>query len=444
MIKLNPIYTLMQKEAAMPEKDKILIVDDSRTMRLLLRQALESFDFAIYEAENGEQALEFFPNINPDAILLDIEMPKLNGFDTCVAIRKLPGGAHIPILITTSLDDMEAINKAYEIKATDFITKPMNWDLIGHRVRYIIRTSKDYLELQKSKQKLQQTQEELANLNSVLEQRIEASIAQLKETNQELSTTLEALKTAQEKVIMSEKMATFGNLVSGIAKEFKVPIESCLKQIALLKQLLDPIIIDFHANVLKRTALENFLENSRLTVKMLLLNLHRTANLVTSFKQIAIDQAVEVKTQFVLKNYLEEIVFNLNAALKEKQVDVIIDCPTDIVLETYAGSFFRVITILLINSLTHGFEYKETGLIRIEITQLDENLLLKYSDNGKGIPVTNLTRIFEPFFTTKSESGFVGLGLHIAYKQVTQILGGRISCDSSEDEGVTFQILLPV
>ena len=116
----------MQKEAAMPEKDKILIVDDSRTMRLLLRQALESFDFAIYEAENGEQALEFFPNINPDAILLDIEMPKLNGFDTCVAIRKLPGGAHIPILITTSLDDMEAINKAYEIKATDFITKPMN------------------------------------------------------------------------------------------------------------------------------------------------------------------------------------------------------------------------------------------------------------------------------------------------------------------------------
>jgi PAS domain S-box-containing protein len=147
------------------QKYTILIVDDSRTIRMLLRNALESAGFATREADSGEAALEQTTQELPDAVLLDVEMPGMSGFETCVELRKMPGGEYLPIMIITSLDDINSINKAYEVGATDFATKPVSWDLIGHRARYMIRASQAIQEVSRTKVRLSNAQQ-VAQLGS--------------------------------------------------------------------------------------------------------------------------------------------------------------------------------------------------------------------------------------------------------------------------------------
>lgn len=134
----------------------ILVVDDGLTIRLLVRQALEQAGFAVEEAENGQHALEIFPCIRPDLVLLDVVMPVMDGFQTCEALRQTPQGEHLPIVMLTGLEDESSIDRAYEVGATDFITKPINWVLLGHRVRYLLRASRAIAEVRQSEDALRQ------------------------------------------------------------------------------------------------------------------------------------------------------------------------------------------------------------------------------------------------------------------------------------------------
>ncbi len=123
------------------KKALILIVDDDLATRLLMRASLEKSGFQVTEAENGLMALDVYKQMTPDAILMDVMMPKLDGFDTCQEIRKIKGGEHIPILMVTGLEDIEAIHRCYDSGATDFITKPINWAILNYRVKYMLRAS---------------------------------------------------------------------------------------------------------------------------------------------------------------------------------------------------------------------------------------------------------------------------------------------------------------
>ena len=118
-----------------------LIVDDDPTMRLLIRQTLERVGFVCDEAADGAQALQRFAAAQPDIVLLDVMMPKLDGYETCLRIRAMPGGATVPVVMLTGLDDDESVDRAYQVGATDFISKPITWGVLGYRVRYLLRAS---------------------------------------------------------------------------------------------------------------------------------------------------------------------------------------------------------------------------------------------------------------------------------------------------------------
>ena len=133
--------------------DLILVVDDDPTLRMLVKASLEKAGFEVKEAENGESALRCFIKYQPAIILLDVEMPTLNGFETCRRIRADAVGAHVPILMVTGLDDIDSVNRAYSAGATDFIQKPLNWPLLGHRVRYLLRASRTFQDLRTSEAK---------------------------------------------------------------------------------------------------------------------------------------------------------------------------------------------------------------------------------------------------------------------------------------------------
>ena len=142
-----------------------LIVDDDLAMRLLIRQTLERVGFACHEADNGIAALERFDQIAPDIVLLDVVMPGMNGYALCSELRRRPTGAFVPILMLTGLDDPDSINRAYEVGATDFISKPINWGILGHRIRYILRANQAFSDLEKNRESLENAQR-IAHLGS--------------------------------------------------------------------------------------------------------------------------------------------------------------------------------------------------------------------------------------------------------------------------------------
>ncbi len=134
----------------------ILVVEDDPASRLLMRASLQKSGFRVSEAQDGLAAITDFEELEPDAVLLDVMMPKLDGYDTCRAIRKLKGGEHTPILMVTGLDDLEAIHKAFDSGATDFITKPINWAILNYRVKYMLRASEAFLDIVDKQRQIQE------------------------------------------------------------------------------------------------------------------------------------------------------------------------------------------------------------------------------------------------------------------------------------------------
>ncbi len=146
-------------------KKLVLVVDDDVSMRMLMRASLQQAGYEVAEAENGLLALEQFEALRPDAVLLDVMMPEMDGFEACLELRKLPGGERVPVLMVTGLDDVESIHRAFEAGATDFITKPITWAMLGYRVRYMLRASQAFLDLHRSKAQLAEAQQ-LAKLGN--------------------------------------------------------------------------------------------------------------------------------------------------------------------------------------------------------------------------------------------------------------------------------------
>ncbi|TAK73686.1 MAG: hybrid sensor histidine kinase/response regulator [Gammaproteobacteria bacterium] len=414
---------------ASEKKLHVLIVDDSRALRAPLRHVLETIGFVVEEAESGEAALEFLCTTIPDAILLDVTMPGMGGFAACKKIRAAETTKYLPVLIITSLGDLESINKAYQAGATDFITKPINWDLIGYRIRYMVRASRDFIELQKTKEALDQ-------LNLELEQRVE-------QRTQELEAAIKKLKMTQVKLVESEKLASLGEMVAGIAHEVNTPLGISVTSISLLNEKVNELAELSAGNQLKRPQFEAFLETSKEAVQLLNNNLKRAVEMIKSFKQVSADQLSEQSRRFDLKSYLEEIVFNLKPAIKKTRLQTSIDCPEKLTIHTYPGILFQLMTIFIMNSIIHGYEPNEEGTLSITVEPAGDNIILRYQDTGKGIPPENIKKVFDPFFTTRRGSGSTGLGLNIAYSRVTQTLGGSIKCESTVGKGVTFTIIFP-
>ena len=135
------------------QRDLAIIADDDPTIRKMMKAALEKAGFDVIDVDNGAIACTTFVQHAPQIVLLDVEMPVQNGFDACRQIRRLPGGDVVPIVMVTGRDDVEAVDEAYRAGATDFVAKPINWPIFQHRVQYVLRASRDYLNMRRSEAK---------------------------------------------------------------------------------------------------------------------------------------------------------------------------------------------------------------------------------------------------------------------------------------------------
>ncbi len=283
----------------------------------------------------------------------------------------------------------------------------------------------------------------LKELNEKLEHRVEQRTSELKSSNLNLRTTLQQLQQAQKQLVEADKMAALGGLVAGIAHEINTPLGNSLTAASLLKEEFAQLLGRYHDNSLKRSDLEEFNTVANECLQIIMGNSTRAAQLIQSFKQVAVDQTSDERRSFPLKRYIDEVLFSLKPQLKNSahQIEVHGD---EVMVDSYPGAFSQIITNLVINSLQHGFAHKHNGHIEIQLSATEANLQLDYRDDGTGMSKKQLRKIFDPFFTTRRGEGGSGLGAHIIYNLVTQQLKGQISCDSVPDQGIHFQIIAPL
>lgn len=248
----------------------------------------------------------------------------------------------------------------------------------------------------------------------------------------------------EEALKHSEKMAGLGEMVAGVAHEINTPLGVCVTVASHLGQELKLIKDKYQTGKMSRTDLDAFIQEAADAQYIMTTNLNRAAELVRSFKQVAVDQSSEHPRKFNLKEYISEVLTSLRPKLAKTQHQVILECPDDLVLEARPDFFSHIITNFIMNSLIHGFADKVDGKIKIqiELDAQDKVLKLNYADNGCGMDEVTCDRIYEPFFTTKRGVGS-GLGMHIIFNMVTEALHGTISCRSALGRGTRFDIVLP-
>ena len=267
---------------------------------------------------------------------------------------------------------------------------------------------------------------------------------ELVQRNQALGEALANLQAAQGELVRQERLASLGALVAGVAHEINTPLGVCVTATSHLEEELQVALEAQARGPLSEEHLSQFFESATDAVRILKSNTQRAAKLINSFKQVSVDQASGEMRSVNLAEYLNEVLATLRPNLKSKPVSVNISCPPDFNIDTYPGALAQVITNLVMNSVIHGFEGRARGAINIEAQRDGDTLHLQYSDDGNGTDETGLKKIFDPFYTTKRGTGGSGLGAHIVYNLITGPLGGRVQVSSATDQGLHFDIRMPI
>ena len=256
-------------------------------------------------------------------------------------------------------------------------------------------------------------------------------------TVEELQQTLSSLKSTQRQLVRSEKMAVLGQLVAGVAHEVNTPLGVALTGSSFLRESTEALASTLSTGQLKKQDLDNFLGSAIESSQLIERNLHRAANLISNFKQVSVDRTSGDRRSFELKSFLAEVEQSLVTLWRNRPLQLRVDCPAGIKMDSFPGTLSQVITILAQNSLLHAFAPDEAGqmwltvrLLEQEAADIPAQIELTFTDNGKGIPAADLDKVFEPFFTTKRAQGGTGLGLHILFNLVSERLGGTVYVES--------------
>ncbi|HEX5804182.1 MAG TPA: ATP-binding protein [Azospira sp.] len=260
----------------------------------------------------------------------------------------------------------------------------------------------------------------------------------------DLGEAMQRLTDTQEELVRSEKLAALGAMVAGVAHELNTPIGNALMLASTLHERSQEFR-DGLAGGLRRSALDAYVDNCLDGSRLLIASLKRTARLVSSFKRVAVHQSESQRRRFRLAETVSEVVAIVSSGRHGMRPVIREQIPAELTLDSYPGELEQVLISLLGNAITHGFDGRQQGCIdiRAQAGAAPETIVLSVADDGNGIPAEILPRIFDPFFTTKLGVGDSGLGLNIAYNQVTAILGGQIEVRSTVGEGTCFTLTLP-
>jgi signal transduction histidine kinase len=281
-------------------------------------------------------------------------------------------------------------------------------------------------------------------LNEQLEQKVAARTQSLESSHHELQVAYDNLKNTQQALIESEKMASLGALVAGMANELNTPLGISMTANRFLSSRLKdfatvplPVSAEHGSWLGQLNAIQ---ESSELIQQQT----RKALDLLNNFQQIAITHSGQQTSLFNVAETLHQIIISQGHRLNQMHCHITVECEPTLEVQSYLSAFSRACNHLIQNSLDHGFEHcNRPRNISIFVHHEKGQIRLDYHDNGQGIDPELLPHIFEPFVTNRREQGFSGLGGYIIYNQVVQLLNGKIKCQSNSGNGVHFCIEIP-
>ena len=278
---------------------------------------------------------------------------------------------------------------------------------------------------------------ELTDANEHLEQRVV-------ERTDSLAQTLKTLERAQEEIIQTEKLASLGRVVAGVAHELNTPIGNALTVASTIQAELEDLKSELDSGTMRRSSLQQFIDRAEEGLGLSMNNLQRAAHLISDFKQVAVDQTSDQRREFDLAEVTTEILNMLQPTLRKSGSHITKNLGTGLVCDSFPGRYGQVLTNLVLNATIHAFDGKTGGDISVSISAADPDTMeLVVADNGIGMEDHVRVRVFDPFFTTKMGRGGTGLGMNIVHGIVTHILEGQITVHSVPGEGTRIRVLFP-
>jgi signal transduction histidine kinase len=431
--------------------ETILVIDDSPTNLEILHDVLGSAGYEVLVEMDGASGIEQVESNPPDLILLDVMMPKIDGFETCRRLQANPCTKDIPIIFITALTEAEEKVKGLNLGAVDYITKPFEQEEVLARISLHLKLRKLNIELDKQKQELE---------------------IRVNERTSELSQTLDELKQTQLQLVQTEKISSLGQLVAGVAHEVNNPIgfistnlhyanqyiEDLLKLVRLFQQNCSAPGSEVEEQI-EMMDLEHINKDLPKLMSSMKLGTDTIKGIMQSLRNFSRSDGENKKFVDIhegIEATLMILQHRLKAYPKRPAIQIIKNYSILPKVQCYPGQLNQVFMNLLANAIDvleesiTNCEYSNsqdcTTLnphIRISTTIDRSQVTVKIADNGKGMPESIRNEIFQPFFTTKPEGKGTGLGLSISYQIITENHGGNLECISSPGKGTEFLIQIP-
>jgi two-component system NtrC family sensor kinase len=452
------------------QNETILVIDDSPTNLEVLYTTLADAGYEVLVEMDGISGIEQVEANPPDLILLDIMMPKIDGFETCRRLQADPLTKDIPIIFMTALSDTVEKVKGLQLGAVDYITKPFQQDEVLARIKVQLKLRRLNIELDQQKQKLEE---------------------RVKERTAELSTTVEELQKTQLQLVQSEKISTLGQLVAGVAHEINNPIGFISTNLYHANQYAQDLIYLLKLyqkkfpspdreieEIIESIDLEHIVGDLPKLLSSMKLGSDRIRGIMQSLRTFSRADGVKKKAIDIHEG-IETTLMILQHRLKPQTnrlpIQVIKEYGNLPPIECYPGQLNQVFMNLLANAIdaldeafnttchiasvdesmgsikeldTHP-QPRNTGnhltpRIFIYTAASKENLTIRIADNGMGMPELVQNHIFQAFYTTKPEGKGTGLGLSISYQIITDKHSGTLECISSCGQGTEFIIQIPI
>ncbi|MCG5057209.1 MAG: hybrid sensor histidine kinase/response regulator [Limnoraphis sp. WC205] len=429
----------------------ILIVDDSPIHLKVLSESLIEAGYEVAVALNGETAFQQALDDPPDLILLDIQMPRMDGFKTCQKLKDHPSTQRIPIIFMTALSDISSKIKGLKMGAVDYLTKPFQQEEVLARIGV-------HLQIKKLTQSLLEKNLLLDQLNQKLKHLI------LEKDDQ--------LQQVQVKLIQADKLSSMGQMLAGITHEINNPLGFVIGNVNQVDEFLQDLLthLELYQKFYPNPVPEIEYHAEEIDINFLMADL---PEMIASIKQGAI-LIREISTSIRIVSRIDgptKVLFNIHDGIDstllilKHRLQPNADHPEIKIkkqygilpqIEGFPGQLNQVFMNLIANAIdaveesNQGKTYKEImdhpNLITIstELTPDQTQVLIRITDNGVGMSEEVCSQLFDPFFTTKPVGKGTGLGLSISYQIVVEKHGGTIECHSQPRKGTEFIIKIPI
>jgi signal transduction histidine kinase len=425
---------------------KVLVVDDSQLNLTIAKRYLDDIP-AITQILLCNDPVKVQEILNAhliDILILDIIMPVISGLELLEQLRSDTRYDDIPIIMLTSLDDLESYKKCFELGAFDYINKPINAIEFNARLKVAIESK---------------------NKSNHLKSLIEVT----REQNEKLKEINAKLTEAKFSLVQSEKMAAIGQLAAGIAHEINNPMGFVKSNFDILHKYFIRVI-EFLTFVQDKINSHEFMQDSEINQYMTIIKdkykslkidiilaelegiftdsssgINRVTEIVQSLRVFARSAKDDEKDTNVLLDLINQVILITRNEVKYV-ADVEIDVPDDIVIFCNRIQLGQVFVNVVLNAAQaiKSQERTEQGTIKIIARKEDQNIIIWFIDDGPGISEEHLLRVFEPFFTTKEIGQGTGLGLSVSYDIIVNKHGGSIDVKSELGKGAIFIITLPI